>query len=140
MSTSCTSLWAASKAPLIIGCDVRSMTKETLAILGNEEVIAVNQGRHMRRKVQMDGDHEVGNWPSKFFSHSVINWPSKFTQVLRSLDAGLLLNMIVHSSLLQHATLEKRYMNELRADVYHHACKMFLLTPLTLSDVDEPKV
>ncbi|CAL9146577.1 unnamed protein product [Musa hybrid cultivar] len=41
------SLWAASKAPLIIGCDVRSMTKETLAILGNEEVIAVNQGRHM---------------------------------------------------------------------------------------------
>ncbi|CAL9038243.1 unnamed protein product [Musa banksii] len=37
------SLWAASKA-LIIGCDVSSMTKETLAILGNEEVIAVNQG------------------------------------------------------------------------------------------------
>ncbi|CAL9146579.1 unnamed protein product, partial [Musa hybrid cultivar] len=37
------------QAPLIIGCDVRSMTKETLAILGNEEVIAVNQGRHMRQ-------------------------------------------------------------------------------------------
>ncbi|CAL9776425.1 unnamed protein product, partial [Musa acuminata subsp. burmannicoides] len=36
------------QAPLIIGCDVRSMTKETLANHGNEEVIDVNQGRHMR--------------------------------------------------------------------------------------------
>ncbi|CAL9146583.1 unnamed protein product, partial [Musa hybrid cultivar] len=60
MSTSCTSAWAVSKAPLIIGCDVRSMTKETLAILGNEEVIAVNQDPFgvQAKKVRMDGDHE----------------------------------------------------------------------------------
>ncbi|KAG7031519.1 Alpha-galactosidase 3 [Cucurbita argyrosperma subsp. argyrosperma] len=31
-------------SPLLIGCDVRSMTKETFEILSNEEVIAVNQG------------------------------------------------------------------------------------------------
>ncbi|KAH9306868.1 hypothetical protein KI387_011272, partial [Taxus chinensis] len=37
------SLWALMKAPLLIGCDVRSMTPGTLAILGNAEVIAVNQ-------------------------------------------------------------------------------------------------
>ncbi|URE30794.1 alpha-galactosidase [Musa troglodytarum] len=37
------SLWAVSKAPLLIGCDVRNLSKETMAILGNEEVIAVNQ-------------------------------------------------------------------------------------------------
>lgn len=37
------SLWAISKAPLIIGCDVTDLSAETLAILTNEEVIAVNQ-------------------------------------------------------------------------------------------------
>lgn len=34
------------QAPLLIGCDVRNMTAEALEILSNEEVIAVNQGRH----------------------------------------------------------------------------------------------
>jgi hypothetical protein len=37
------SLWAISKAPLLIGCDVRNMSAATLATLTNPEVIAVNQ-------------------------------------------------------------------------------------------------
>lgn len=37
------SLWAISKAPLLIGCDVSRMSAATLAILTNPEVIAVNQ-------------------------------------------------------------------------------------------------
>ena len=37
------SLWAITKAPLIIGCDVTNMTASTLKILTNAEVIAVNQ-------------------------------------------------------------------------------------------------
>ena len=37
------SLWAISKAPLIIGCDIINMSDETFEILSNEEVIAVNQ-------------------------------------------------------------------------------------------------
>eukprot|EP01111_Echinosteliopsis_oligospora_P002805 TRINITY_DN1438_c0_g1_i1.p1 TRINITY_DN1438_c0_g1~~TRINITY_DN1438_c0_g1_i1.p1 ORF type:complete len:510 (+),score=182.54 TRINITY_DN1438_c0_g1_i1:69-1598(+) len=37
------SLWALSKSPLIIGCDVTSMSNETIEILTNEEVIAINQ-------------------------------------------------------------------------------------------------
>ncbi|URE33391.1 alpha-galactosidase [Musa troglodytarum] len=55
------SLWAASKAPLLIGCDVRNLSKETLAILGNEEVIAVNQDPLgvQAKKVRMEGDHEA---------------------------------------------------------------------------------
>ena len=36
-------LWAISKAPLIIGCDVTSMSEEIFNILTNPEVIAVNQ-------------------------------------------------------------------------------------------------
>ena len=37
------SLWAISKAPLIIGCDVTNMSAATLSTLTNPEVIAVNQ-------------------------------------------------------------------------------------------------
>jgi alpha-galactosidase len=35
-------LWALIKAPLIIGCDMKAMSKSTFAILSNAEVIAVN--------------------------------------------------------------------------------------------------
>jgi len=34
------------QAPLLIGCDVRNMSKDTMEILANEEVIAVNQGNY----------------------------------------------------------------------------------------------
>jgi hypothetical protein len=37
------SLWAISKAPLLIGCDVSNMSAATLATLTNPEVIAINQ-------------------------------------------------------------------------------------------------
>ncbi|KAJ3071199.1 hypothetical protein HDU98_005681 [Podochytrium sp. JEL0797] len=37
------SVWAALKSPLLLGHDVRAMTPETLAIIGNPEVIAINQ-------------------------------------------------------------------------------------------------
>jgi hypothetical protein len=37
------SMWAAAKSPLVLGNDPRSMTNATLSILGNAEVIDVNQ-------------------------------------------------------------------------------------------------
>lgn len=37
------SLWAISKAPLLIGCDVSKMSATTVKILKNSEIIAVNQ-------------------------------------------------------------------------------------------------
>ena len=37
------SLWAISKAPLLIGCDVNTISEAALSILTNGEVIAVNQ-------------------------------------------------------------------------------------------------
>lgn len=33
------------QAPLIIGCDIRTMDNDTYEILSNEDVIAVNQGK-----------------------------------------------------------------------------------------------
>ena len=38
-------LWAISKAPLIIGCDITKMTDEIKDILTNPEVIAINQDK-----------------------------------------------------------------------------------------------
>ena len=37
------SLWSIMKAPLLIGCDLRSIDPDTLALLLNTEVIAINQ-------------------------------------------------------------------------------------------------
>ncbi|MCL7025873.1 hypothetical protein MKW94_028296, partial [Papaver nudicaule] len=37
------SIWALVKAPLLIGCDIRSMSNVTTELLSNKEVIAVNQ-------------------------------------------------------------------------------------------------
>lgn len=42
-----------SQAPLLIGCDLRSVDKVTLGLLNNKEVIAVNQGsNHVNLSVQ----------------------------------------------------------------------------------------
>ncbi|KAL8464893.1 hypothetical protein ACS0TY_034394 [Phlomoides rotata] len=41
------SIWALAKAPLLIGCDIRSLDAVTRALLSNHEVIAVNQGEHI---------------------------------------------------------------------------------------------
>ena len=38
-------LWSLCKAPLLIGCDITNMTQETLDILTNPEVIAINQDK-----------------------------------------------------------------------------------------------
>ena len=38
-------LWALSKAPLLIGCDINNMSEDTFNILTNEEIIAINQDK-----------------------------------------------------------------------------------------------
>ncbi|XP_037492920.1 alpha-galactosidase [Jatropha curcas] len=54
------SIWALMKAPLLIGCDVRSASRQTLSILRNKEVIDVNQdplgvqGRKIRSKAALE--------------------------------------------------------------------------------------
>lgn len=55
------SLWALLKAPLIIGCDVRNMDKNTLDLLGNEEIISINQDKLgvQGKRVLKNGDLEI---------------------------------------------------------------------------------
>lgn len=59
------SLWAALKSPLLIGCDVTKMSRETFTILNNTEVIAINQDTLgiPAKRVLKDGDKEVWGGP-----------------------------------------------------------------------------
>ena len=54
-------LWAVLSAPMMLGNDVRIMTRETVAILSNREVIAINQDKLGRqgKRVAQAGDTQV---------------------------------------------------------------------------------
>lgn len=49
------SIWAFMGSPLMIGCDVRNMNEETMKILGNEEIIRINQDRACRQPMKLAG-------------------------------------------------------------------------------------
>ncbi|CAN1769880.1 unnamed protein product [Linum perenne] len=70
------SIWALAKAPLLIGCDVRSMSNGTYEILSNTEVIAVNQDKLgvQGKKVKKDGDLEVWAGPLSRDRVAIVMW------------------------------------------------------------------
>lgn len=49
------SIWALFASPLMIGCDVRNMTPETLEILSNRELLAINQDEGGRQVFPLNG-------------------------------------------------------------------------------------
>jgi len=70
-------LWAMLAAPLMLGNDIRQMTPETLAVLSNREVIAVDQDPLGKQgyRLRQDGDGEVwvkplarGEWAVALFN------------------------------------------------------------------------
>ena len=65
-------LWAITKAPLLIGCDIINMSKETKEILTNQEIIAINQdklgeqGRKIKyTKVDLPEDYKYDLVPTE---------------------------------------------------------------------------
>lgn len=89
------SLWCMACSPLMIGCDVRKMDKDTVALLSNREVLAVNQdalGIPARRVKQL-GTCEIWQKPLADGSMAValINRGSSGSDVtLKAGDIGLL--------------------------------------------------
>jgi len=70
------SLWAMLAAPLIAGNDLRNMSKDTISILTNPEVIAVDQdplGRQGRRVLAL-GNHEVWTRLLHDKTYAVLLW------------------------------------------------------------------
>ncbi|GMG98945.1 hypothetical protein Nepgr_000785 [Nepenthes gracilis] len=129
------SIWALVKAPLLIGCDVRSMDNTTLELLSNEEVIAVNQDKLgvQGTKVRKDGDLEVWSGPLTRKRVAVVLWnrsasPANITANWS--EIGLTPTTLVDAHDLWENSTLSGVGYQLSAQVDKHAVKMFILTPL----------
>ncbi|KAG0543077.1 hypothetical protein BDA96_02G158400 [Sorghum bicolor] len=128
------SIWALMKAPLLIGCDIRSMSNETKEILSNRNVIAVNQdGLGVQgHKVQQDGDQEVWAGPLTGGRFAVVLWNRGSAQA--SITAswssiGLNASTVADAHDLWIDDIISAVQGELEETVDSHACKMYVLTP-----------
>ncbi|CAN6282633.1 unnamed protein product [Urochloa humidicola] len=127
------SIWALAKAPLLIGCDVRSMSQQTKDILSNSEVIAVNQDSLgvQGKKVQSSNGLEVWAGPLSNNRKAVVLWNRQGYQAtitaqwssigLASSTAVTARDLWAHSSFTAQG--------QLLASVPPHDCKMYVLTP-----------
>ncbi|KAL4883039.1 glycoside hydrolase superfamily [Aspergillus karnatakaensis] len=90
--------WAALKSPLIIGADIRSLSEETLEILKNKEIIALNQDPlglpvHYVEGVSEEGSIQV--WAGKLEKGSVVlvfnekSYPQDVSVSLKDLGLGI---------------------------------------------------
>ena len=68
------SLWCLMKAPLLIGCDVKNMNSDTLRILTNHELIAINQDKLgvQGNKTKVNGTSEVWSGPLSSGCYAVL--------------------------------------------------------------------
>ncbi|KAJ4709965.1 Alpha-galactosidase [Melia azedarach] len=132
------SIWAISKAPLLLGCDVRNLTKESMQIIGNEEVIAVNQDPLgvQAKKVRMLGERMIWAGPLSG-NRIVILFESRktFTSMMTAHwdDLGISSNNTIFEvrDLWEHRTLETKFQGKLTVKAEGHTCRMFILTPVT---------
>nr|GMC71153.1 alpha-galactosidase-like [Ipomoea batatas] len=129
------SIWALAKAPLIIGCDVRSIDNNTLEILSNKEVIAVNQDALgvQGKKVKKEGDLEVWAGPLSNNRVAVILWnrggSSQATITAYWSDLGLQQSAVVEARDLWAHSTQPQVQQKISATVDAHACKFYILTP-----------
>ncbi|KAL0359115.1 UNVERIFIED_CONTAM: Alpha-galactosidase 3 [Sesamum angustifolium] len=132
------SIWALMKAPLLIGCDVRNMTKETLEILSNEEVISVNQdplGVQGRKVYAYGSDdcYQVWAGPLSGRRLAVILWNrcSKTASITAKWSVLGLESSISVSirDLWKHKIVSENAVASFSARVDGHACEMYIFTP-----------
>ncbi|GAB2275346.1 Alpha-galactosidase 1 [Dionaea muscipula] len=132
------SLWAISKAPLLIGCDMSSITADTMEILSNSEVIAVNQDPLgvQAKKVRWEGDAEI--WAGPLWGYRVAlllinrgeHWRESITAYWD--DIGLPANTVVRArDLWSHKTLKGTFVGNLSVTLDAHTSKMYMLKPIS---------
>jgi alpha-galactosidase len=129
------SLWSIMKSPLIIGCDLTTVTNETLTILTNSEVIAVNQDPLgiQGHRVNVNGNSEVwsgqlenGKYAGILFNRDNVTTVSITAQWS---DLGLPNNSnYTVRDLWAHKNLGS-FTNSFTATISPHSLLMILLTP-----------
>ncbi|XP_047093378.1 alpha-galactosidase-like isoform X1 [Lolium rigidum] len=134
------SIWALAKAPLLIGCDVRSMNQATKNIISNSEVIAVNQDSLgvQGKKVQSDNGLEVWAGPLSGNRKAVVLWnrqgyQATITAYWSSVGLPASATVTVHD-LWAHSSSSAGQApgspeGQISASVAPHDCKMYILTP-----------
>ncbi|KAI3948626.1 hypothetical protein MKW98_027692 [Papaver atlanticum] len=128
------SIWALVKAPLLIGCDIRSMNNVTTELLSNKEVIAVNQDKLgvQGKKVKKDGDLEVWAGPLSGHRIALVLWNRGSQQASITAnwqDIGLKPSTVVNVRDLWAHSTQASVKDSLSATVDSHACRMYVLTP-----------
>uniref|UniRef100_A0A0E0EG74 Alpha-galactosidase n=1 Tax=Oryza meridionalis TaxID=40149 RepID=A0A0E0EG74_9ORYZ len=132
------SIWSLMKAPLLIGYDVRNMTKETMEILSNKEVIQVNQdplGVQGRRILGQgkNGCQEVWAGPLSGNRLAVALWNrcEESANITVKLPSAGLDGSSPYSvrDLWKHDTLSENVVGTFGAQVDVHDCKMYIFTP-----------
>ncbi|XP_030967814.1 alpha-galactosidase 2-like isoform X4 [Quercus lobata] len=130
------SIWAIMKAPLLIGCDIRSASRETLRILGNKEVIDVNQDPLgvQARKIRSKAGLEVWAGPLSSRRVVIVLWNRSKYRAPISVgwrEVGLSpSNPVSVRDLWAHSFISKSIRSRLTAHVAPHACKMYILTSI----------
>ncbi|RWR84481.1 alpha-galactosidase-like protein [Cinnamomum micranthum f. kanehirae] len=129
------SIWALMKSPLLIGCDIPHASRETLAILGNKEVIDVNQDRlgAQGRKIRSYVGLEVWAGPLSRRRVAIVLWNRSGSRAPITVgwrEIGLSpYSPVIVRDLWAHAFVSKSLRFRLTAVVDPHACKMYVLTP-----------
>ncbi|EPS71460.1 glycosyl hydrolase family-like protein, partial [Genlisea aurea] len=132
------SIWALMKAPLLIGCDVRSMSPETFEIISNEEVISVNQDPLgvQGRKVSTSGPagcNEVWAGPLTGNRLAVVLWNrcwerSSITADWESLGLESETSVSI-KDLWKHEEVSVNSVGSFSGEVEGHGCEMYIFTP-----------
>ncbi|KAK4428213.1 Alpha-galactosidase [Sesamum alatum] len=128
------SIWALVKAPLLIGCDIRSMDSETLGLLTNKEVIAINQDKLgiQGKKIKKDGDLEVWGGPLSRNRIAIVllnRGASQATITAYWSDLGLNSTTLVHVRDVWAHSTQTSVKGQISAAVASHDCKMYVLSP-----------
>ncbi|KAL2243800.1 UNVERIFIED_CONTAM: Alpha-galactosidase [Sesamum indicum] len=128
------SIWALVKAPLLIGCDIRSVDKETLGLLSNKEVIAINQDKLgiQGKKIKKDGDLEVWGGPLSGNRVAILllnRGASQATITAYWSDLGLNSTTVVDVRDVWAHSTQTSVEGQISAAVASHDCKMYVLSP-----------
>jgi len=135
------SMWCMLAAPLMSGNDLRDMSYETLQILTNKEVIAVNQdalGQQGIRFMKM-GDHEIWAKPLDgkeiavcFLNRGLSEWKLDYNWTDQTMyfarDINFRKNEYTVRDLWKHDDICSSK-DRLKADIPSHGCLMVRLTP-----------
>ncbi|KAI4373122.1 hypothetical protein MLD38_011282 [Melastoma candidum] len=131
------SLWAISKAPLLLGCDLTSITKDIMDVVANKEVIAVNQDSLgvQAKKVRMEGDQEIWAGPLSGYRVAVVllnRGPIRYSVTANWDDIGIPQGSVVEArDLWEHRTLKTHFVSNISATLDSHSCKLYVLKPIS---------